>query len=111
MLIERVIRNLLSNAFKFTHNKVLLGCKREDDYVRVIVMDNGGGIAPEEMEGIFDEFYQSKNINEINRKKGAGLGLAIVRRISDALHLDIQVKSKLGKGSSFSFKLPLVKGS
>lgn len=111
LLIERVIRNLLSNAFKFTHNKVLLGCKREDDYVRVIVMDNGGGIAPEEMEGIFDEFYQSKNINEINRKKGAGLGLAIVRRISDALHLDIQVKSKLGKGSSFSFKLPLVKGS
>ena len=111
LLIERVIRNLLSNAFKFTTNKVLLGCKREDDYVRVIVMDNGGGIAPEEMEGIFDEFYQSKNINDINRKKGAGLGLAIVRRISDALHLDIQVKSKLGKGSSFSIKLPLVKGT
>ena len=111
LLIERVVRNLLSNAFKFTRNKVLLGCKREDDYVRIIVMDNGGGIAPEEMDGIFDEFYQSKNINDINRKKGAGLGLAIVRRISDTLHLDIQVKSKLGKGSSFSFKLPLVKGT
>lgn len=111
LLVERVIRNLLSNAFKFTRNKVLLGCKRENDHVKIIVMDNGEGIAPEEMEGIFDEFYQSKNINELNRKKGAGLGLAIVRRISDTLKLDIQVKSKLGKGSCFSFKLPLVKGT
>ena len=109
LLVERVVRNLLSNAFKFTNNKVLLGCKREEDFVRVIVMDNGSGIEPDEIDGIFEEFYQSKNINEINRKKGAGLGLAIVKRISDALKLDIQVKSQPGQGSSFSFKLPLAK--
>ena len=111
LLIERVIRNLLSNAFKFTRNKVLLGCKREGNFIRIIVMDNGEGIAPEEQEGIFDEFYQSKKINELNRKKGAGLGLAIVKRISDTLKLDITLKSTPEQGSSFSFKLPLVKGT
>lgn len=48
LLVERVIRNLLSNAFKYTRNKVLLGCKRENDRIRVLVMDNGEGITAEE---------------------------------------------------------------
>lgn len=108
LLVERVIRNLLSNAFKYTRSKVLLGCKRENDRIRVLVMDNGEGITAEEKERIFDEFYQSRNIND-NSRSGAGLGLSIVRRISDILGLDISVDSRPGRGSSFSFLLPLEK--
>lgn len=110
LLVERVIRNLLSNAFKYTRNKVLLGCKRENDRIRVLVMDNGEGITADEKERIFDEFYQSRNIND-NSRSGAGLGLSIVRRISDILDLDISVDSRPGRGSSFSFFLPLEKGT
>lgn len=110
LLVERVIRNLLSNAFKYTRNKVLLGCKRENDRIRVLVMDNGEGITAEEKERIFDEFYQSRNIND-NSRSGAGLGLSIVRRISDILGLDISVDSRPGRGSNFSFLLPLEKGT
>lgn len=71
-------------------------------------MDNGEGITAEEKERIFDEFYQSRNIND-NSRSGAGLGLSIVRRISDILDLDISVDSRPGRGSSFSFLLPLEK--
>lgn len=110
LLVERVVRNLLSNAFKYTRNKVLLGCKREGDRIRVLVMDNGAGIVAEEKERIFDEFYQSRNTNDNNRD-GAGLGLSIVRRIADILNLDIAVDSRPGRGSSFSFLLPLEKGT
>lgn len=108
LLIERVIRNLLSNAFKFCHHKVLLGCKREGDNIRILVIDNGPGITPNEQKVIFDEFYQSKKIKD-NQKQGAGLGLSIVKRISDNLNLNIKVDSKVGKGSCFSFILPLMK--
>lgn len=110
LLVERVIRNLLSNAFKYTRTKILLGCKREHDFIRIMVMDNGEGITPAEKERIFDEFYQSRHINN-NQRSGAGLGLSIVRRISDLLKLDIAVKSIPGRGSSFGFLLPLEKGT
>ena len=75
-----------------------------------MVMDNGEGITPAEKERIFDEFYQSRHINN-NQRSGAGLGLSIVRRISDLLKLDIAVKSIPGRGSSFGFLLPLEKGT
>lgn len=108
ILVERVIRNLLSNAFKYTRNKILLGCKRENKYIRILIMDNGRGISPSETEQIFDEFFQSDKIID-NKKKGAGLGLSIVKRISEILDLDIKVTSVEGKGSCFSFQLPFIR--
>lgn len=108
LLVERVIRNLLSNAFKYTKNKVLIGCKKEKDFIRIMVLDNGTGISEKELKLIYNEFYQSENIPD-NQRNGTGLGLSIVKKISDVLDLDIKVKSVLGQGSTFSFRLPLIK--
>ncbi len=108
VLIERVIRNLLSNAFKYAENKVLLGCKRRKNILRIMVMDNGCGIGKDELDNIFEEFYQSKNIRD-NNKMGAGLGLSIIKRISELLNIKIKVSSVPGRGSCFSFELPLSK--
>jgi len=104
VLIERIIRNLLNNAFKYTKNKILLGIRSRGNYIKIMVMDNGCGIAPEDKENIFRDFYQSRQC--FNRKKqGAGLGLGIVSRIAALLKTQIEVKSKLGQGSCFSFNI------
>lgn len=108
LLVERVVRNLLSNAFKYTKNKVLIGCKKEKSHIRIVVMDNGAGISKKELKLIYNEFYQSENIPD-NQRNGTGLGLSIVKKISDVLDLDIKVKSELGHGANFSFRLPLIK--
>ena len=105
VLIERVIRNLLNNAFKYTKDKILLGVRRCGKDVCLIVMDNGCGIAPEDIKNIFKDFYQSRQ-QFCRKKQGAGLGLGIVSRIAGLLKTEVEVKSKLGQGSCFSFKIP-----
>lgn len=105
ILIERVVRNLLNNAFKYTKDKILLGIRHHQNYIRVVVMDNGCGIAPEDKDNIFKDFYQSKQCFNF-KKQGAGLGLAIVSRIAALLKTQIDVESKLGQGSSFCFDIP-----
>ena len=71
-------------------------------------MDNGEGITAEEKERIFDEFYQSRNIND-NSRSGAGLGLSIVRRISDILGLDISLTAARAEAAVSVFFFPLKK--
>lgn len=100
ILLERIIRNYLSNAFKYTKSKILIGCKRRKNKLKIMVVDDGTGIEPEETKLIFEEFYQSKNIPN-NKKNGSGLGLAIVKKIADILQMDAGVKSYPGKGSCF----------
>lgn len=104
VLIERVIRNLLNNAFKYTKDKILLGVRRCGKDVCLIVMDNGCGIAPEDIK-TFQRFL-SKPTTILPQKQGAGLGLGIVSRIAGLLKTEVEVKSKLGQGSCFSFKIP-----
>lgn len=101
LLLERILRNLMSNAFKFTKNKVVLSCEEFADSVKISVSDNGNGIGLEEQNFIFDEFYQGKNACVLNND-GAGLGLAIVKKIATILEIDIKVESTLGNGSNFS---------
>lgn len=108
ILIERVIRNLLNNAFKYTKNKILLGIRNCGDKVCILVMDNGCGIASEDMNNIFQDFYQSRQ-HIRQKKQGAGLGLAIVSRIARLLKTEIIVKSKPGQGSCFSFTISKTK--
>lgn len=107
MKLARVLSNLVGNAIKFTdvgHVQVRVGT-RADGVVEVVVADTGVGIAPEHLTRIFDEFHQLRN-PERDRSKGTGLGLAICRRLVDGLGCSIAVESTLGRGTSFSVRLP-----
>lgn len=105
-LLERILRNLLSNAIRYTRSgRVLLGCRWQDKALRIEVWDSGPGIAPANQKEIFREFRQlSGNAND--ERQGLGLGLAIVDRLSRLLGLRIEVRSTVGKGSMFAIILP-----
>ncbi len=106
-LLERVLRNLIENAL--THaaaNKLLLGCRHRGDLVRIDVIDAGRGIAAEELNRIFEEFYQADNAQR-SRELGHGLGLAIVQRIAGLLGHRLEVHSNPGRGTRFSIWLPV----
>lgn len=109
-LVERILRNLVSNAIRYTtHGKILVGCRRTDDGVRLSVYDTGAGIAYEKQQSIFEEFYQVSN-PERDRKQGLGLGLAIVQRLALLLGTRFTLSSQLGRGSVFSIDLPCSNG-
>ena len=106
-LLEQIIRNLLSNAVKYTtEGKLLLGCRRRGDKLRIEVWDTGPGIPELELQAIFEEFHQLDNPAR-ERSKGLGLGLAIVQRLADLLGHKIDVRSRLGAGSVFTIEVPL----
>jgi len=106
VLVERIIRNLLTNAVRHTQRgRVLIGVRTVSDNVQVSIWDTGPGIAESQVQKIYDEYYQLKN-PERDRNKGLGLGLAIVSRLVEQLDISIELKSTPGKGSRFSIKLP-----
>jgi two-component system, sensor histidine kinase len=105
-LLGRLIRNLLSNAVRYTdQGGVVLGCRRTNNEVRVEVWDTGKGIPAELHEEVFREFFQLDN-PERDRRKGLGLGLAIVERLAKLLNYRVGLRSTLGKGSVFSITVP-----
>jgi two-component system, sensor histidine kinase len=107
ILVERILRNLIGNAIRYTERGgVLVACRRRRDLVRIEVWDTGIGIAAEEQQAIFREFHQLGN-PERDRKKGLGLGLAIADSLAKKLGQRISVRSRAGKGSVFRFELPL----
>jgi signal transduction histidine kinase len=106
LLIERIIRNLVSNAIRHTSDgRVVVGCRRLRDRIRVEVWDTGPGVPPTETERIFQEYFQLQN-PERDRTMGLGLGLAIVRRLSTLLNCPVTLKSEVGQGSCFSVEIP-----
>lgn len=106
-LLERLLRNLLNNAFRYTHQGgILLGFRKRGQEILFEVWDTGIGIAEEEGDKIFNEFYQSENA-ERDRSKGLGLGLSICQRIASLLGSELSYRSIEGKGSVFRFKLPV----
>lgn len=107
MLFQRILRNLLSNAIKYTERgSVELLAAREGQRCRVSVRDTGPGIHETEHERIFEEFYQLQN-PERDRSKGLGLGLAIVRRLTELLGVELSLESARGAGSCFRIELPI----
>jgi signal transduction histidine kinase/ActR/RegA family two-component response regulator len=101
MLFERVMRNLIDNAIKYTaQGTVTLDAKRIDAGFELCVRDTGPGIPQAEHERVFEEFYQLDNA-ERDRAQGLGLGLSIVKRLADLLQLDMSMKSVPGKGTEF----------
>ncbi len=106
--IQQVLKNLLSNAFKFTaeHGEVSLKIKAEAENILFTVKDNGIGIAPEKQELIFDAFKQEDGSTS-RKYGGTGLGLSICREIASLLKGKITLSSKVGEGSVFTFSIPL----
>jgi signal transduction histidine kinase/CheY-like chemotaxis protein len=105
-LLERILRNIVSNAVTYTtRGGVLIGCRRRGNTVRLEVWDTGWGIAPEEHAQIFEEFYQVGN-PERDRTKGVGLGLAIVKRLTTLLGQRVELRSRPGKGTCFTIEVP-----
>jgi two-component system, chemotaxis family, CheB/CheR fusion protein len=106
-LLEQMVRNLLSNALKYTrHGKILLGCRRCKDTLSIEVWDTGIGIADNQLQAIFDEYHQIDNAAR-ERSRGLGLGLSIVHRLGGLLGHQIRVRSRPGRGSVFSIEVKL----
>ncbi|WP_148360723.1 sensor histidine kinase, partial [Acidisphaera rubrifaciens] len=109
VLLERMLRNLIANAVRYTERgRVLVGARRQTRdgaRVRVEVWDTGPGIAEADQPTVFEEFAQLAN-PERARGKGLGLGLAIVRRLSHLIDCPVALRSRPGRGSVFSVAVP-----
>ena len=105
-LVEQILKNLISNAIKYTRQgQVLLRSVRQDDSICIDVRDTGIGIPAEQIAYIYDEFYQV-GVPTNSSRNGYGLGLSIVQRLVKLLNVRVEVASELGRGSVFSLILP-----
>ncbi|GAB5526450.1 MAG: hypothetical protein Roseis2KO_43220 [Roseivirga sp.] len=106
--LEKVINNLISNAFKFTPSGgfVKLSVFLEQDQLRILVEDSGKGIAAKDLPRIFDRFYQGQLSEPSQLQGGTGIGLALAKELTEAMHGKITVESKLNEGTAFQVVLP-----
>jgi signal transduction histidine kinase/CheY-like chemotaxis protein len=103
-MLAEMIRNLLSNAVRYTdRGRILLGCRRAGDNVRIEVWDSGIGITEDQLPHIFHEYYQGTGGTE---RGGFGLGLAIVKRLGKILDHRVEVRSLPRKGTGFFIQVP-----
>ncbi len=107
ILLERVLRNLFSNAVQYTEEGgVTMSCEPlGDGTIRITLADTGVGIPVEARDDVFSEYYQLKN-PERDSGKGLGLGLAIVRRLCELMSLPLGMHSDEGKGTTFTINVP-----
>jgi len=104
-LLRRLLQNLVSNAIKYTpEGRVLVGCRRRGDVVRIDVYDTGVGIPQSKWRDIFVEFHRLDQGAKIAR--GLGLGLSIVERVARVLGSSIELESESGRGSHFAVTVP-----
>lgn len=107
--LHQVFNNLIGNALKFTSDGYIqVGCIYRDEKMEFYVKDSGIGIAPENYDKVFDRFRQVESA--FSRKYGGnGLGLAITKNLIELMGGEIWVESEMGKGSTFSFTIPIAK--
>jgi two-component system, sensor histidine kinase len=111
ILAQQILRNLVSNALRYTPSgHVLVGCRHRQGKLAIEVHDRGIGIAEDQLARVFDEFYQIDN-PERDRQQGLGLGLSIVDRAARLLGHPVTVASRPGKGSTFTLTVPLAKAA
>ena len=110
MELEVLFTNLISNAINYNvkKGKVTISADSGDHYLNIRIADTGIGIAKEHLSRIFDEFYRV-NSPETRYVTGTGLGLSIVKRIVESHYGRIDVTSEVGKGTTFTVKLPVKK--
>ncbi|WP_430395609.1 NahK/ErcS family hybrid sensor histidine kinase/response regulator [Ferrovibrio sp.] len=111
-LLRRVLQNFVANAIRYCrldagNRRVLIGCRRSGESVRIEVWDNGPGIPADKREVIFQEFARLENPQVDAGERGLGLGLAIVERIARMLDSPITLRSEVGRGSVFAITVPL----
>ena len=107
LLLERMLRNLLANALRYTpRGGIVIGARRRGERLAIEVWDSGIGIAGEQLEHIFDEFFQVDHPRR-DRGQGLGLGLAIVRRLGALMQHPVGVRSRFGRSSVFSVSVPV----
>jgi signal transduction histidine kinase len=106
--VKQVLLNLLSNAVKFTPEggKITMSAALNGEAVVVSVADTGIGIAAEDQEAVFEEFRQVGD-DYARKREGTGLGLALARRLVELHGGTLSVQSELGKGSTFTFTIPV----
>jgi signal transduction histidine kinase len=102
--IVQVLDNLIGNALKFSGKgaRIIVGIRRQGDEVLFLVADAGPGLRPEQVEHVFDRFWQA----ERGDRWGSGLGLTLAKAIVDAHHGTIWVDSQVGIGTTFYFTIP-----
>ena len=106
LLIDRVLQNLIDNAIKFCREGDYINIDIRQDIpgkVKISIADTGEGIKHDELPYIFERYYKGKKYSE-----STGLGLAIVKKIIDLHQTNIYVSSQPGKGTTFSFTLPMI---
>ncbi len=106
--LQQMVINLLSNAIKFTDSgSVTVKAATEDGQLVIAVSDTGKGILADELPTIFDEYRQAEG-SESTVQKGTGLGLSITKKFAELLGGSIGVESEIGKGSTFTIRVPAV---
>jgi len=109
VLLERIIRNLMVNALRYTQSGgVVIGCRRRGDKLAIQVADTGIGIPGDKLGVIFDDFTRLHDASRFGH--GPGLGLGVVRRMAQMLDHRVEVRSTVGRGSVFSVLVPLAAG-
>ena len=109
--INQAVINLLNNAAKYSHNEkfVEVGIERRSESIAIEITDHGIGIALEEQSKIFEDFYRVGGSNDVHNVKGSGLGLSLVKHITEAHGGHVSVNSVLHRGSTFTILLPIEK--
>ena len=108
--VEKIINNILSNAFKFTseNGEILIRVSKHTKFVEIYISDTGIGISKERLTKIFDRFYQVDG-SHTKEQEGTGIGLALTKELVELQKGEIQVESQEGKGTIFIIRLPLSK--
>jgi len=108
--LYKIISNLISNAIKFTKNRITVKVESNDEMLSLFVEDNGQGIKEDYLEKIFEPFYQIQvTENENYTNKGSGLGLSLSQSLAKKLGGKISVLSNYGKNTTFMLELPIIK--